>query len=145
MLNIKERFRKKSVGLEPTYPCLSGPVTSLSKASTKESQCCRNAKRGMISELLVSVNKPGTAQVGAISRLKNSKRTSKCQSILLNHPKTQKLDRIGAPGKRFDIFRPFCRKISKKLKGGPFGDIKKICEKKSHTAEITSTEKFGQG
>ena len=27
------------------------------------------------------INKPGLAQVGAISKLKNSKRTSKCQSI----------------------------------------------------------------
>ena len=33
----------------------------------------------------------------------------------------------------------------KKLKGGPFGDIKKICEKKSHKAEITSTKNLLKG
>ena len=32
------------------------------------------------------------------------------------------------------------------MKGGPFGDIKKICEKKSHKAEKkTCTKKFDQG
>ena len=31
----------------------------------------------------------------------------------------------------FEIFHPFCRKSSKKLKGGPFGDF--FC--KSHNAE----------
>ena len=41
--------------------------------------------------------------------------------------------------------RPFCCKRSKKLKGRPFGDNKKICEKKSHKAEITCTKKFRQG
>ena len=29
----------------------------------------------------------------------------------------------------------FCSKITKKLKGGPFGDIEKISKKKSHSAE----------
>ena len=38
--------------------------------------------------------------------------------------------------------RSFCSKISKKLKGGPFGEIKKICEKKSHKAGITCTKKI---
>ena len=32
------------------------------------------------------------------------------------------MDRIGAPGERFDIFHPFCRKSSEKLKEGPFGE-----------------------
>ena len=32
----------------------------------------------------------------------------------------------------------------KKLKGGPFRDIKKICEKKSHKAEITCTKKWSR-
>ena len=31
------------------------------------------------------------------------------------------------------------------LKRGPFGDIEKICEKKSHKAEITCTKNFDQG
>ena len=35
-------------------------------------------------------------------------------------------------------------KYQKKLKGGPFEDIKKIA-KKSLKAEITCTKKFGQG
>ena len=51
-------------------------------------------------------------------RLKNNKRTSKCQSILFySTRKTQKLDRIVAPGGPFEIFFPFCRKSSKKSKG----------------------------
>ena len=36
--------------------------------------------------------------------------------------------------------RPFCCKLSKKIKGGPFGDIEKFA-KKSHKAEITCTKK----
>ena len=40
--------------------------------------------------------------------------------------------------------RPFCYELSKKLKGGLFGDIKK-CEKKSHKAEITCTKKLVKG
>ena len=34
--------------------------------------------------------------------------------------KTRKLDRIGTPGGRFEIFHPFWRKSSKKLKGENF-------------------------
>ena len=56
-------------------------------------------------------------------RLKNRRRTWKCQSILLySNRKTQKLDRIGAlKGGPFGISQHFCRKTSRKLKGRPFG------------------------
>ena len=37
---------------------------------------------------------------------------------------------------------PFFCKIEKKIEGGPFGDIQKVPEKKSHKAEITRTNKF---
>ena len=33
----------------------------------------------------------------------------------------------------------------KKIEGGPSGVIQKICEKKSHKAEISCTKKFGHG
>ena len=33
----------------------------------------------------------------------------------------------------------------KKIEGRHLGDIKKVCEKKSHKAEITCTKNFGQG
>ena len=50
-------------------------------------------------------------------RPKNSKRTYNCKVFSSKHPRNQKLDRIGAPGKRFDRYHRFCRKLSKKLKG----------------------------
>ena len=44
-------------------------------------------------------NKPGPAQVGApYPRLKNSKRTSKCQFTVLENRKTKKNGSSGAPG-----------------------------------------------
>ena len=47
-------------------------------------------------------------------RLQNSKRTSKCQSILFySTRKTQKLDRIGAQGGTLGIFYPFFDETSK--------------------------------
>ena len=66
--------------------------------------------------LVQSKNKPGPAQVGAISRLKNSKKTSKCQVLFYSTRKS----------KFFEIF------FSKKLptqKNGPSGALK------SHNAE----------
>ena len=61
-------------------------------------------------------------------RLKNSKRTSKCQSILFyGTGKTQKLNRIGAP---VEIFHPFSRKS--KRNGGALL-VKKNFSKKSLT------------
>ena len=71
-------------------------------------------------------------------RLKHSKSTSKCQNFL-QYPKTQKLDRIGAlKGGFFGIFQhPFCRKTSKKLKGGRL--VNKKIEKS------LSAEKSGRG
>ena len=45
------------------------------------------------------------------SRLKNSKRTSKCPVFFYSTRKTQKMDRIG--GRSLEIFHPFCRKSLK--------------------------------
>ena len=94
-------------------------------------------------------------------RLKNSKRTSKCQVFSSTVPEWEKNSK-----KNFDFFfkSPVRRIVPKNVKGetlwdflnihsiqnrkklrGPFGDIKKICEKKSHKAEITCTKNFGQG
>ena len=39
---------------------------------------------------------------------------------------------------------PFFCKMEKN-EGGPFGDIEKICEKKSHKAEKPAQKIFGQG
>ena len=49
-------------------------------------------------------------------------------------------------GRRFEIFyQSILLQNRKKNEGGPFGDIERICEKKSHKAEITCTKNFGQG
>ena len=40
---------------------------------------------------------------------------------------------------------PFLCKIEKKMKGGPFGDIKKLCEKGLTKPKKTCTKKFNQG
>ena len=60
---------------------------------------------------------------------------------LLHHPKTQKLDRIGAPWGRFEIFDPFCRKPSNKREWGHFGE-NFLSKKKSHYAEKTERGPF---
>ena len=72
-----------------------------------------NSSRDNSNQLKTSRKRPKSAPY---LRLRNSKRTSKCQNILFySTRKTQKLDRIGAPGGNFEIFHPFCRK-SKKLR-----------------------------
>ena len=87
-------------------------------------------------------------------RLKNSKKTSKCQVLSSTVPK--KISKIflnffEVSGKShctekckrgpLAVFQhPFFCKIGKKMKGGPFGDIKKIA-KKSLTKPKKSTQK----
>ena len=41
--------------------------------------------------------------------------------------------------------RPFCCKISKKMKGGHFGDIKKFAKKSLTKPKLHAQRKFGQG
>ena len=66
--------------------------------------------------------------------------TSYILKLFYSTPKTQKLDRIGAPGERFEIFPPVCRKLSKKLKGDPL--VKKI-EKKTQFRKKLKGGPFG--
>ena len=65
-------------------------------------------------------------------RLKNSKRTSKCQSILFyGTGKIQKLNRIGAPEGRLWNFSPILSQIIKKNWRGTFGEknfLKKVSQ-----------------
>ena len=70
-------------------------------------------------------------------RLKNSKRTSKCQSILFyGTGKTQKLNRIGAPeGTLWDFSSILPQIIKKNWRRGTFGE--KIFFEKSYNAEKT--------
>ena len=54
-------------------------------------------------------------------RLKNSKRTSKCQVFFYSTRKTQKMDRIGAlKGGTLSEFSIFLSQNIKKIEGGPF-------------------------
>ena len=64
-------------------------------------------------------SKPGTAQVGEISKAqKQQKDFSKCQSILFySTRKTQKLDQIGAPGETLLDFSSILSQIIKKIGG----------------------------
>ena len=45
----------------------------------------------------------------------------------------------------FGRFRTSILLQNRKNEGGPFGDIKKICEKKSHKAEKPAQTNFGHG
>ena len=64
-------------------------------------------------------NKPGTAQVGAISKAQKQQKDLKVSKYsLLRHPKkTQKLNRIGAPEGTLLDFSSILSKIVKKLEG----------------------------
>ena len=85
-----------------------------------------------------SRNKPGPAQVGAISKAQNSKRTSKCQFTVLENRKSKKNGPSGAAGpasaspwraKRGTL--PKLSTFLSQLKGGSFG----LIFLKSHNAE----------
>ena len=77
-------------------------------------------------------------------RVKNSKRTSKCESILFySTRKTQKMDRIGAPGGRFEIFHPFVPK-HQKIEGGEKIFEKSHSRKKRGPVWIFSTSILSQ-
>ena len=73
-------------------------------------------------------NKPA---VGAISKAKIAEGLQSILSYSIQN--TRKLDRIDAPGGRFEIFYPFYRKSSKNCRGA--SGEKKFFAKKSHNAE----------
>ena len=86
------------------------------------------------------LNKPGPAQVGAISKAQNSKRTSKCQFTVLENQKNRKNGPSGTPrpasaspwrAKRGTL--PKLSTFLSQLKG-PFGE-KTNFRKKSHNVE----------
>ena len=91
------------------------------------------------------IKKAGTAQVGARSNFEKVKffTYSKLHFLLNIHRlHNAKLYRK-APSKRRDYLRSLnSHSVAKyqKIEGGPFGDSKKIGEKKSHKAEITCTK-----
>ena len=77
-------------------------------------------------------NKPGRPKSAPYLRLKNSKRTSRCQSILFyGTGKTQKLNRIGALEGTLWNFSSILSQIMKKIGGALL--VKKIFWKKSLT------------
>ena len=66
------------------------------------------------------MNKPRTAQVGAISKGQKQQKDFKVSKFLFyGTGKTQKLNRIGAP-------IPFCRESSKKIEGGALFEKKSL-------------------
>ena len=77
-----------------------------------------------------TTNKPGTAQVGAISKAQKQQKDLKVSKYsLLRHPKkTQKLNRIGAPEGTLLDFSSILSKIVKKIGGTLL--VKKNFEKK---------------
>ena len=76
-------------------------------------------------------NKPGTAQVGAISKAQKQQKDFKVLMYsLLQHPRKPK---VGPNWRAFDIFHPFCRKSPTKLKGDHLEKISS--KKKSHNAQ----------
>ena len=63
--------------------------------------------------------KPGPAQVGAISKAQNSKRTSKSQFTVLENRKSKKMDRVARRG-------PLVRAPGA-LKAGHFRNCQHFC------------------
>ena len=88
-----------------------------------------------------SRDRPKSAQY---PRLKNSKRTSKCQFTVLENRKTKKMDRMARRGpwraKRGTL--PKLSTFLSQLRGGPYGE-KTNFRKKSHNAEKLKEGPFG--
>ena len=110
--------------------CTKFPLAGLGRSSSFSSFC---KKRTFQCEVCGLENKPGTAQVGAISKAqKQQKDFQVFSSTVPEKPKSW--TELAHQRRHFEIFHPFCRKSSKKLKEGHFWWKKNL---KSHNAEKT--------
>ena len=77
------------MGLPPGMAVFHGKISEITRSISRTlldyTAISRRNKTEMVMKIhnfpVLKYNKPGPAQVGAISKAQNSKRTSKCQSI----------------------------------------------------------------